>query len=222
MKQQKKDIILVDDHVIIRNGLAELIGKLGNYNVSRQYDNGRQFVDALPLSPMPDLVVMDITMPEMDGDEVMEILNERRMDLPVLILTLSQDENRLVRLFRQGVRGYLKKDCTAATMKEALEEILNYGFYHNELLTHALRSSKTFPQKSAEEEILEKLSAREREFLKHVCDEQEYTYDQIADMMYVQHRTVDGYRQSIFEKFGIKSKTGLVLWVLKHNLLQKL
>jgi DNA-binding CsgD family transcriptional regulator len=66
------------------------------------------------------------------------------------------------------------------------------------------------------------LTVREKEFLKLVCNEKEYTYDQIADLMKVQHRTVDGYRESVFEKFGIKSKTGLVLFVLKHNLFELL
>ncbi len=92
------------------------------------------------------------------------------------------------------------------------------GYYHNEFLTYSLRAN-TYEKKRSEQEIaLEKLSPKEKEFLKLVCDAKEYTYEQIADIMNVQHRTVDAYRESIFAKFGIKSKTGLVLFVLKHKL----
>ncbi|MEL7005196.1 MAG: LuxR C-terminal-related transcriptional regulator, partial [Bacteroidota bacterium] len=86
----------------------------------------------------------------------------------------------------------------------------------------SLRNDLVTKEKSQQELIIEQLSDREREFLKLVCHEEEYTYDQIAGEMGVQHRTVDGYRESIFDKFSIKSKTGLVLFVLKHNLLEHL
>ncbi|XZF12392.1 response regulator transcription factor [Chitinophagaceae bacterium MMS25-I14] len=214
-----RDIILVDDHVVIRSGLKELVEKLGPYKISREYDNGRQLVQALPLHPLPDLIIMDISMPEMNGDEVMNILQEKELDYPVLILTLNHDEQRLVRLFRTGVRGYLEKNCTAATLREALEEIFRCGFYHNEMLSFALRVIEK-PQKTIRDKILDQLSARELEFIKLVCHEEEYTYEQIADLMHVVHRTVDGYRQSIFEKFGIKSKTGLVLFAIRNKLFE--
>ncbi len=218
---QKKDIILVDDHIIIRDGLKQLIEKLGPYQVSRQYDNGATLVEGFPLDPTPDLIVMDITMPEMDGDEVVLLMKQRGITIPVLILSLINDENRIIRLFRNGVRGYLQKDCTAAMMKEALEQIFKAGFYHNELMTYALQAEWP-PRKTEQEKILDKLSPREREFLKLVCNSEEYTYVQIANLMNVQHRTVDGYREIIFEKFGIKSKSGMVLFVLRHQLIEYL
>jgi len=220
--ETKKTIVLVDDHVIIRNGLKELIEKIGPYQVSGEYDNGLEFVNDLPLKKNADLIIMDISMPEMDGDEAIDIMKSRAIDIPVLILTLNQDENRIVRLFRKGVRGCLQKNCTAAIMKEALQEIFRYGYYHNELLTRALHSEQLPAKKTEQEIILEKLSQREKEFLKLICHEDEYTYGQVADKMNVQHRTVDGYRESIFEKFGIKSKTGLVLFILRHKLFDHL
>ena len=218
MAEAKKNIILVDDHVIIRNGLKELIEKLGPYKISGQFDNGRSFLDAFPLAPAPDVVLMDVSMPEMSGDKVMEVLNEQQIKIPVLILTLNEDENIMIRLFRLGVRGYLKKDCTAAVMKEALNNVIEKGYYHNEFLTYSLQTNLGEGKKSEQELILEKLSPRERVFLKLVCHEKEYTYEQIADQMGIQPRTVDNFRESIFAKFGIRSKTGLVLFVLKHRL----
>jgi DNA-binding NarL/FixJ family response regulator len=218
----KKNIVLVDDHVIIRNGLKELIEKLGPFKISAEFDNGQALLDALPLSPAADLVILDICMPEMNGDKILEILSERKVKIPVLVLTLNEDESLIIKLFRLGARGYLKKNCTAAVMKEALNEIFEKGYYHNEFLTYSLQTNMTEPPKTEQEKILSKLSAKEKQFLKLVCHEKEYTYEQIADKMEVQPRTVDGYREAIFGKFNIKSKTGLVLFVLKHNLFELL
>jgi two-component system, NarL family, invasion response regulator UvrY len=220
---EKKRIVLVDDHVVIRNGLKELIEKLGPYHVVAEFDNGSEFISNVPITPSPDLVIMDLSMPEMDGDEVLEVLNEKKFTTPVLMLTLNQDDARIVKLFRLGARGYLQKNCTAAVLRSALEEIFRCGYYHNEFLAFSLQNSQVSDKrKDPSKEILEQLSDREREFLKHVCHEKEYTYDQIAGLMGVQHRTVDGYRESIFEKFGIKSKTGLVLFILRNQIFDKL
>jgi DNA-binding NarL/FixJ family response regulator len=216
----KSTIVLVDDHVVVRNGLKELIEKLGPFQVVAEYDNGQDLVDAYPFQA--DLIIMDITMPTMDGDEAMQILNERDCRIPVLILTLNTDDQRMIKLFRLGARGYLQKNCSAQIMKEALSEIFRTGYYHNEFLTYSLKHEAAPKKKSEQEIILEQLTDRERQFLKLVCHEEEYTYDQIASLMNVQHRTVDSYRESIFQKFSIKSKTGLVLFVLKHRLMEVL
>jgi two-component system invasion response regulator UvrY len=216
-----KKLVLVDDHVIIRNGLKELIERLGPYQVVDQFDNGLEFVNAIPFSYEPDLIVMDISMPEMDGDEVMQVLKEKGISLPVLILTLNNDEERLIRLFRRGVRGYLQKNCTAAMMKEALEEIFTRGYYLNEHMQFALGADKAVREHSPNE-LLDILTPKEREFLRLICNDEEYTYKQISEIMSVSHRTVDGYREALFDKLGLKSKTGLVLFVLRNNLLDKI
>src|SRR5690606_9365871 len=103
-------------------------------------------------------------------------------------------------------------------LQSALEEIFRSGYYHNEFLTKSLKQNVAETIETERERILKNLTPRERAFLKLVCHENELTYDQIADQIGIQHRTVDGYRESIFHKFEIKSKTGLVLFVLKHRL----
>lgn len=221
MATTKKNIVLVDDHVIIRNGLKELIEKLGPYKITHQFDDGSDFVNALPINPRPDLVMMDISMPGMDGEQVVDYLTAGNIDMPVLILSLVEDERRIIRLFKKGVRGYLKKSCTANQMKKALEEIFEYGYYHNDLLSFAMKNMNA-NGKTQQEQILDQLNPKEREFLAHICHPDEYTYEQIAGLMGMQYRTIDGYRESLFEKFGIKSKTGLVLFVLRHNLYEHL
>src|SRR5688572_29001868 len=188
MSAPEKNIVLADDHVIIRNGLKELIEKLGPYRISHQFDGGKSLLEALPLNPVPDLIIMDLYMPDMNGDQVMEILSEKQIKIPVLMLTLNENESLVVKLFRLGARGYLKKDCTAQVLKDALEEIFQKGYYHNEFLAYSLQTNIE-TKKTERDLIIEKLSPREREFLKLVCDEKEYTYEQIADKMHVQPRT---------------------------------
>lgn len=219
----KRNIVLVDDHVIIRNGLKELIEKLGPYQVTAEFSNGAELLASIDsLSPVPDLLIMDVSMPQMDADATLKAMNERKINLPVLILTLNQDDQKVITLFRLGIRGYLPKSCSASVMRDALQEIFRCGYYHNEFLAATLRNPEATPKKDKREEILSQLTDREKDFLKLVCDEREYTYEQIAGLMKIQHRTVDGYRESIFEKFGIKSKTGLVLFVLRNSLLDRL
>jgi len=212
-----KKIVLVDDHVIVRNGLRELIEKLGPYKVVSECNNGREFMNWILVYSLPDLVIMDLTMPELSGDEVVQELNKAEIPLPILILTLNYDEQRIIKLFRAGIRGFLMKDCTASIMKEALMEIFSTGFYHNEYLGLALKAPDKL-KKQAREIILEQLTEKEKTFLRLVCHQDEYTYEQIASIMGVVTRTVDGYRESIFTKFDIKSKVGLVLFSIKNGI----
>lgn len=217
MKQEDyKKIILVDDHIIVRNGLHELIEKLGPYQIIQEYNNGKEFVEAIIHIESPDLVIMDLTMPEMNGDEVIEWLATNSIKIPILILTLNHDEKQITKLFRQGICGYLEKNCTALSMKEALSTIFKSGFFYNEFVSLAFK--EPIVRKTSREIALGKLTEREKQFLELVCHEDEYTYDQIASKMGVVVRTVDGYRESIFFKFDIKSKAGLVGFAIKNGL----
>lgn len=220
--EARKRILLIDDHVIIRNGLAELIEKLGPYKVVKQYDNGRQLVNDLPFADEPDLIITDIGMPEMDGEEMMQHISRNNIMVPVLVLSLNENESQITRLFRMGVRGYLNKNCSASSMRSALQEIFTFGYYHNDLSATAIKIAHTAPRPTTRELILERLSERELEFLKLVCSPREYTYVQISELLGVKQRTVDGYREQIFDKFDIRSKSGLILFVIKHKLIDNL
>lgn len=220
--EDKKNIILVDDHVIVRNGLKALIEKLGPYKVLAEFDRGQEFLAEIEKKQHVDLIIMDLSMPEMNGDEVLEEMNNRGIKTPVLILTLNAEDDKHIQLFRLGARGYIQKDCSAQVLREALGDIFSRGYYHNHLLAEALRTSEKKSSKDPRQAILSQLNDREKEFLKLVCSEEEYTYEQIGVMMGFARRTIDGYRESVFDKFNIRSKTGLVLFVVRNNLLELL
>jgi DNA-binding NarL/FixJ family response regulator len=121
-----------------------------------------------------------------------------------------------------GARGYIQKKISATILRKALSDIFSRGYYHNNLFANALTAVYKKQGKDSSKAFLEKLTDREKEFLKLVCHEEEYTYEQIAAMMNVHRRTVDGYREAVFDKFEIKSKTGLVLFLVRNNLLEML
>ncbi len=216
---QNKNIILTDDHVIVRNGLKELIQKLGPYTIVAEYDNGKHLIDDYPFKVTPDLLILDHEMPEMNGTAVIEWFSRQRIQIPILLLTLTEDESLIVKLFRMGIRGYLHKNCSSSELKQALQDIFHSGYYHDDMLTKALLGQSQ-DNTEGHTQIMEKLTDRELEFLRLVCDEKEYTYEQIAGMMHAHRRTIDKYREGIFEKFGVKSKTGLVLYAVKHDLVK--
>jgi two-component system, NarL family, invasion response regulator UvrY len=214
---QTTSVYLVDDHAVVRNGLKALIERMGNYTVTGQFDNGQELVDAMPFTPVPNIIIMDLTMPVMDGAATVKELKARNNNIPILILTLETTEKTIIELFRLGIRGYLPKSCTADVLKKAIDDVMTSGYYHNEMLTKALMNNTV---EDDDAHTTGHLTERERLFLQLVCDENELTYEQIADRMGVSRRTVDGYRESIFEKFNIKSKTGLVLFAIKYGLIK--
>ncbi len=218
MQPKEVSIILVDDHIIVRNGLRSLIEIMGNYKVVGQFDNGLHFINALPSLPDPDIAIIDLNMPQMNGVEVVRWMRKYRPNIKVLILTLDSDERTIIELFKMGVRGYLAKNSTAEVLKKALEDTVHTGYYHSELLQHALTTGAQ--KKETFNVLLDELTDRELLFIKLVCDEREYTYDAIKDIMGVSRRTVDGYRESVFEKFDVRSKTGMVMFAIKHGLIK--
>lgn len=216
MSHQPASIILVDDHPVVRNGLKVLIERMGNYVITGEYDNGQELLDNITQKKSVDLIIMDLTMPVMDGRETIIALQEKGILYPVLLLTLETNEKDIIDLFRNGIKGYLPKSSKANILKNAIDDIINTGYYHNEMLSKALTTNAN--TKTTKEKIVEQVTEREKQFLILVCAPEELTYEQIADNMGVSRRTVDGYREALFDKFEIRSKTGLVLFALKYNI----
>ena len=213
-------IALVDDHTIVRNGLKSLIEVLGDYKVTAQYDNGKDFVINSHHIADPDIVIMDLNMPEMNGEETTRWIRQYKPNLKVLILTLDTDEKMIIELFRMGVRGYLRKSCTEEELRRAINDIMATGYYHSEISHNALLKNTAGHDISKPAQVLSLLNERELTFLMLVSDKEEYKYDQIASLMKVSTRTIDGYRESLFAKLDIKSKTGLVLFAIKHGIVK--
>lgn len=213
-----KSIALADDHILLRDGLAGLVSKLG-YEVLFQADNGQELMNKVATGAIPDLVLMDINMPLKDGYETTSWLKKNYPDVKVLALSMYDDEHAIIRMLRSGARGYILKDSEPSELRAALEAILHKGFYYSDMVTGKLLHS--IHQMDEEERITSSvlgLNAREEDFLKYAATEM--TYKEIADQMNLSPRTIDGYRDSLFEKLGLKSRVGLVLFAIKHGIVR--
>lgn len=212
-------IALVDDHVLLRKGLADLVSNLG-YTVLLQADNGEQFIGEIKRTGhAPDIVLLDINMPQKDGYETALWLKQHHPEVKILALSMYDDENAIIRMLKNGARGYILKDSEPGELKAALIALIKKGFYYSEMVTGRLIHSINHidePQ-SATKNVLG-LNEREIEFLKLAASEM--TYKEIADQMHLSPRTIDGYRDALFEKLNLKSRVGLVLFAIKNGIVQ--
>jgi DNA-binding NarL/FixJ family response regulator len=211
-------VALVDDHVLLRNGLASLVQNLG-YDVLFEANNGNDFLSKRTSKGDPDVVLMDINMPEKDGYETTMWLRQNCPDVKVLALSMYDDENAIIRMLKSGAKGYILKDSEPADLRAALDAVTRKGFYYSEMVTGRLmRTITDMDEQGSGTKNLLNLNERETEFLKLVCTEM--TYKEIADKMFLSPRTIDGYRDALFEKLDIKTRTGLVIYAIKNGIVK--
>ena len=210
-------IALADDHVLLRKGLASLLEDL-EFEVLFEADNGREFIEQLRTHKHPQVVLMDINMPEMDGYDTTLWLKKNQPDIKVLALSMFNDENAIIRMLKSGAKGYLLKDSSPSELKAAIQSLVAKGFYYSELVTGTLIHTINHiddPENAAVKEMLG-LNERELEFLKLICTE--LTFKEIAEKMNVSPRTVDGYRDVLLEKLQCKTRIGLVIFAIKNGI----
>jgi two-component system, NarL family, invasion response regulator UvrY len=215
----KKDspitIAVVDDHKLFRSGIINLIHSLGKeFKVVMDANNGKEFIDQINKDDLPDIALIDVGMPVMDGFQTATMLQKNYPQVHVLVITMVQDEKTLIRMLRLGIKGYLSKDVEPSELKQALYAISQKGFYYTDYITGKLIETIQDPQK--QDNIISQLSERELQFLELTCSE--HTYKEIAEIMCLSVKTIDGYRNMLFEKLHLKSRVGLVMFAIKNGL----
>jgi DNA-binding NarL/FixJ family response regulator len=196
-----------------------LINGFSEYKVIIEADNGKDFINQLSAKGIPDIILLDINMKEMDGFETAEWLMQYHPEVKILVLSMYENENAIIRMIKAGAKGYVLKDIRKIELQQALSSLVSKGFYYTEMVTgkliHAITGSdENKPGYSTKDTVT--LSAREIEFLKFVCSE--YTYKEIAEKMCLSIHTIDGYRDSLFEKLDIRSRVGLALYAIKNKI----
>lgn len=209
----KRKVYIIDDHELFTSSLKMMINSFDNYEVSFCGRNGLDLINRLKetASDLPDIILLDNNMPLMSGSETMDWLAVNHPNLNVLVLSMLDDDQIILKMIKKGIKGYLHKDISTSVLKKALDDVINFGFCHSEKVTIALIKS-LHNEQSDEIEIKDS----ELEFLKLSCTE--LTYKEIAEKMQLSPKTIDGYRETIFKKFGVKSRIGLVLYAIKHGL----
>lgn len=226
MKRQIK-IALVDDHNLFRKCLSNFIKSDEQNKLFVMFDaeNGEDLISKLDKSRLPDVIIMDIDMPGMDGFETVEWLQNNFPSIHILVVSMIEKEEAIVKMLRLGVKGYLSKDIDPENLYAALEDVSNGQYHYTKFLTGKLIHSVIKSSENSEKPGLgsssiisqwNALSQREKEFVRLACSD--LTYNEIASKMFVAPKTVDGYRESVFEKLRLKNRIGLVLFAVRNNL----
>ena len=215
MKTQILKIILADDHILLRDALVPLINSFTYCNVIDVAGNGVELQNSITKKQVPDIVILDLNMPKMDGYETAYWLHENYPLVKVMVLTMYDSEIALIRLLQTGVRGFLKKDIHPEELKNAIFSVADDGYYYSHNTTSKLASlfmKSSNPQKQIEKSLL---SPIEIEFLKYASTD--LTYKEIANIMKLTPRVIDNYRDSLFEKLDVKSRVGLAIYAVKNG-----
>ena len=211
-------IAMVDDHHLFRNVLAEHINTFPGYQVTLHAGNGRELTKKIDPSDLPDVALLDITMPEMDGYATATWLSSYYPSVKILALSGEDTETAIIRMLKCGARGYVLKDAETSEFRTALDTVTTQGFYYSELVSTTLMHSINGPAPEPPPAVVlnhKNLSGREKEFLKLACSE--LTYKEIADRMCLSARTIDGYREDLFIKLGVRSRVGLVIFAIRQG-----
>jgi len=205
-------IALVDDHRLFRSGIALLIDNFHEYKVLFEAANGEEMIHKISPGLKPDIILLDMNMPVMDGSSTAKWLIDHYPEISIIVLSMIDDPEQVLRMIKMGVKGYLLKDSEPDEFEQALRKVSQGDVYYPEFVTRLLINS--FNQHASDIP----LNMRELEFLRLAGTE--LTYKEIADQMCISVRTVDGYRDQLFEKLQIKSRVGLVLYAVKNKLIE--
>lgn len=207
---------LVDDHTLFRKGIATLIQMACARPVEIVFEagSGLELSTEIKRNVPPDIIIMDINMPDMNGFDSVRWLKEHYPAVPILVLTMMDKEAYIIRMLKLGVKGYLSKDVEPKELGEAINAVTDHGYYYTDFITGKLINS--LQQYDEQGRSLVTLNEREIEFLRLACSE--YTYQEIASFMHLSPKTVDGYRKALFEKLSVKNRVGLALYAVKQEI----
>ena len=208
-------IALADDHHLIRNALVELINRFEGFQVIFDVADGQQLIDKLESKNLPNIALVDINMPEMDGYQTTKYITKHFPQIKTVALSVEDSDEAIIKMLKSGAKGYILKDTDTLNFKIALETVRDVGYYHSKLVSNTLLNNLHKPNPDSKKPNFG-LQRKELEFISLVCTE--LTYKEIAHRMGLSPRTIDGYRESIFVKLEVKSRVGLVLFAVKNNL----
>lgn len=212
----KIQVAIADDHSLLRNALARLINTFDDYTILFEADNGKVLRTKIMQHIIPDIVLLDVSMPEMDGFETTQWLRKNYPQIKILVLSMMSDEKTIIKMFRLGAKGYLLKNTDPSELKSALDAVMHKNVYLSEFISEKLVSGLHHDAGQDAKEVI--LNEREREFLRWTCSE--LSYKEIAEKMSLSPHTVDDYRQSLFNRLKVHSRVGLVMYAIKNGIVE--
>ena len=219
--QSTVKLAIVDDHTLFRQGLIHILGRFTAYEVVLEAASGRELFEAID-SHLPDVVLLDLHMRDMDGKEASKQLLERYPQVRIIILSMNYSPDFILDLMRLGVHGYLPKDIDQQILCEAIDQVHHKGYYLDDTIAQVMRQGLqtkkklNLPRIPGTELIIE-LTEREKEVLTLLC--QGHNSSQIAEKLFISFRTVEGHRQHLLEKTGATNAMSLAVLAIKYQLL---
>lgn len=211
---EKIKVFIVDDHKLFLNGLKMLLNSMPNTIVIGKANNGKEFLEGLKCI-RPDVVLMDIAMPVMDGIEATRIAMETNPDLKIITLSMYDDQEYYTKMLQSGAKGFLLKDSDIHEVRTAIGTVARGGNYFSQQL---LRNLILTQKKSEQTETAEELSARELEILIEIC--QGLSNHEIAEKLFISKRTVEKHRANILQKTACKNTASLVVYAIKSQIVE--
>ncbi|WP_219223492.1 response regulator [Pedobacter antarcticus] len=209
-------IAIVDDHNLFRQGMISLLSEFREVHIIFDAPNGAVMKQKMTEGLIPEVILLDISMPIVDGYQAAAWIKENYPQTRILALSMFEEDKPIIKMLKSGAGGYLLKESKTTELVDAIKIIKQQGYYLNDLVSGKLL--KNIQDNTAGQPLTSDLNTNEIRFLQLCCSE--YTYKEIAEQMNLSPHTIDNYRQEIFQKFDIKSRTGLVLFALKHDLVE--
>ena len=208
-------VSMADDHVLLRNALATLIDSFGDCRVIHQSGTGKELTNSITAGDIPNVVLLDLNMPDMNGFETAEWMQANYPQVHVLMLTMYDSELSMIRLLQAGVKGFLKKDIHPSELKFAIHSVIQSGYYYSNHTTGKLVNlfRNSLDGNINIQNVI--LSVPELQFLKLACPD--LTYKEIAQQMKLNPRSVDTLRNQLFTKLNVKSRVGLAMVAIKQG-----
>lgn len=208
---KKYTVVIVEDHLLLSQAIGNIVDSFDVFEVICLCNNGKELTEKISsFDKLPDVILMDINMPIMNGIETTQWLTKHHPNTNILALSVEDDEDTVLRMLRAGAKGYLLKDTEKSILEHALLEVIKNGFYHTKDITNILMNSISGGQKSIQ------LKEKELIFIRYACTEM--TYREIAEKMHLSPKTIDNYRQTLFEKLSVKNRIGLAMYAIKNKI----
>lgn len=207
----KHTVVVVDDHTLLSQAICGLVDSFNNFKTLYTCKNGEELLERFRFNKdIPEIVLMDVNMPRLNGIQTTQALNDNYPDVKVLALSVEESEQTILDMIRAGAKGYLMKDIEQRELEKALQELVVNGMYHTNAVSTTLINAVN------DDSPTSGLKEREIEFIKLACTEM--NYKEIAQTMFLSPKTVEGYRDSVYQKLKVKNRIGLALYAIKHEI----
>jgi two-component system, NarL family, response regulator DegU len=213
-------IFIADDQTLFREGMATVLNTFENIEVIGEAENGKVLLEKLDENNLPELILLDLKMPVLNGVETLKILKQKFPSVKVVILTMHDEEDYIVELLEMGANSYLLKDSRSKMVEETIRKVVETGYWYNETIQQILARrliSKKRPKRETSKMF--NFSEQELEVLGLIC--KGFSNSEIGQKVHLSPRTIEGYKKRLQEKTGSANTIALVTYALKNGLTEE-